>query len=257
MSFLIYCIFAKPAHPDAEMLRGIGGQPVEIVSHNGLFAAVSSVQTVVPGLDIGTLKCFENVVATFFARQAVIPLRYGSVVREKDRIVRHLDKNAPRYRALLTELEGCVEMGIRILMPDNGLPQKKTHDNFVRKPDNPGSGGGYLMQRKAVYDAQDQESQLAKRIAQEFRSLFSGVFVKYKWETAEHSSLCTSRNSKQPGSRDFAGLISLFFLVPVLHLQRFKEIFHRASSRKHARMMLSGPWPPYSFVVGDSTQHLK
>ncbi|MCF8080957.1 MAG: GvpL/GvpF family gas vesicle protein, partial [Desulfobacterales bacterium] len=227
MSYLMYCIFADMKNQPATALPGIDGRPVEVVSYNGLNTAVSAVNNSESPVSIGVLQRFENVIAAFFARQAVIPLRYGNVIADKSRIGYHLKENAPRYHRLLSELDGCVEMGIRLLIEDCRLKiaGAKRRSRFigddVRNPESkiqiPKSeitGRAYLNQRKALYDAQDRNNPCVKTIIEQYRSAFSGIFVKFKSENelkaTQPSSLCNAK----PGCCNPQWLLSLFFLVP-------------------------------------------
>lgn len=255
MSYLLYCIFADTKNQPPIALPGIDGRSVEVVSHSGLSTAVSAVSTTESPVSVGMLQRFENVIAANFARQAVIPLRYGNVVADKSRIGYHLKENALRYHRLLSELDGLVEMGIRILIADNGWRHcesgEKVHGDIPLKTRNHGSGRAYLNQRKALYNVQDRNNPCVQTAIEQYRSAFSDIFVKFKSENGMKSSRRLSLGDAQPGCCNTQSILSLFFLVPCEELVRFKEIFRRLGRRKDQRMMLSGPWPPYNFVVDD------
>ena len=49
-------------------------------------------------------------------------MRYGCMVDDKAQIPRLLEKHRSHYTALLKEVEGCVEMGIRVIISDFRFP---------------------------------------------------------------------------------------------------------------------------------------
>jgi hypothetical protein len=55
----------------------------------------------------------------------------------------------------------------------------------------------------------------------------------------------------RPGESN-AILVSLYFLVPKTVLGRFRRAFGELASNESARVMLTGPWPPYNFVLPDA-----
>jgi hypothetical protein len=124
MSYLLYCILSSHDTLDSPGLLGVGSEPVGLVSCNGLSAAVSKIDHYNVTPPISSLLEFKEVVESFHrspAVRGVIPMRYGCMVDDKARILRLLEKHRSHYTALLKEVEGCVEMGIRILISECGM----------------------------------------------------------------------------------------------------------------------------------------
>jgi hypothetical protein len=46
-------------------------------------------------------------------------------------------------------------------------------------------------------------------------------------------------------------LLSLYFLVPGSAVESFRQAFRHLSATEPARLLLSGPWPPYNFVTNN------
>jgi hypothetical protein len=44
----------------------------------------------------------------------------------------------------------------------------------------------------------------------------------------------------------------LFFLVPRPAVDSFRLAFRQLTKSESARLLLSGPWPPYNFVASES-----
>jgi hypothetical protein len=91
----------------------------------------------------------------------------------------------------------------------------------------------YLTARKAHYASQDRWTTEYRQAAERCREQFTGLYVKCKTEA--------------PSPR--LPLLSLYFLVPGPAVESFRRAFRRLTETEPARLLLSGPWPPYNFVT--------
>ncbi|MDO9071133.1 MAG: GvpL/GvpF family gas vesicle protein, partial [Deltaproteobacteria bacterium] len=98
-------------------LLGVGGRPVYQVAHRGLSVALSEIGLADLDPDIPRVRAYERVVLSFHRRGVVVPMRYGCVVEQESQAIQLLEEHGPHYETLLQELDGCVEMGLRILLP--------------------------------------------------------------------------------------------------------------------------------------------
>ncbi|MGB8991478.1 MAG: GvpL/GvpF family gas vesicle protein [Desulfobaccales bacterium] len=235
MSCLLYCICSgqAPLHPTPVL--GVGGQPVFLVTQGNLRAAVSRTSPTL-ALDLSGLKAYGRVVASFHLYHTVIPVRYGCVLPDESQVTWLLENHRPEYEALLTELAGCVEMGLRVKV-DPGLPGLGEMREPERAPVTPSSpelsGAAYLLARRVHYAALDQGTQLAQSLAAEYLDHFNGLFIKSKIE----------------GPLPQMPLLSLYFLVPANQVEAFRQAYRRLRPSPEAGTLLSGPWPPYNFVM--------
>ncbi|MFP3870142.1 MAG: GvpL/GvpF family gas vesicle protein [Syntrophobacteria bacterium] len=238
MSYLLYCILPSRASLQGETLAGVHGQPVHLIKQNGLGAAVSAVTASDPGADIFQLLTYKTVVESLHRHSTVIPMRYGCLFNGKSQVVGLLETRCREYRALLRELEGCVEMGIRILTAEWGMRNAES----TRKIQNLRpqiSGRDYLAARREQYARQEQAAKENGAVLARCRGAFAGLFVKCKMDLAP---------LRTPRSAFHLSLPSLYFLVPGNCLETFHNEFRRLSARESAKLLLSGPWPPYSFA---------
>jgi hypothetical protein len=168
-------------------------------------------------------------------------MRYGCVFEEESQVIHLLDEHGSQYEALLQELEGCVEMGLRVLLPSGpgaGLTPGGREDTGPPPP--PGGarrrpGLAYLTARQAHYAHQDRWTREYRQTADRCLEQFTGLFVKAKME----------------GPSPRLPLLSLFFLAPARAVGSFRQAFRDLAATEPARLLLSGPWPPYNFVTGD------
>jgi hypothetical protein len=245
MNCLFYCIGRHPGPELSGPLMGVGGRPVYRVAHRHLSAAVSRVDRADLAPDLPRVRAYERVVLSCHRRSTVIPLRYGCVVPQESQVIQLLDEHACQYETLLQELEGCVEMGLRVLLPAGpwagvtpGGPEG-CREIAGPQPPAPGVapdrlGLAYLTARKAHYAHQDRWTDGYRQAADRCRAQFAGLFVKCKTEA--------------PSPR--LPLLSLYFLVPRPVVESFRQAFRQLIATESARLLLSGPWPPYNFVTG-------
>jgi len=292
LKYLLYCIFTGRQVPMVDSLMGVDDQPVAHVSNNGLVAAVSRITREDLTPDMSLIMAYKKVVDSFHREQTIIPMRYGCLLKEKKQVAQLLEKNRIQYEALLKKLDGCVEMGIRVLIDDCRLtprlnpqrgsataeiergeiedlknselenydPQSATESSEIQNPCPPSRalkrsgrakskmlGRSYLTSRKAHYEQEDKLGKEIDTIIEQHRNAFSGLYVKFKAEYPSTGDLQFSIFNHQ--SQIPNPLVSLYFLVPRQSVERFRRVFRRICRGQSAKLLLSGPWPPYNFVT--------
>lgn len=241
--YLLYCIYHSNGAAPVEALTGVQGQAVETVSANGLCAAVTGLTGAVPPAQTEELKRYGQVVAACHQAHTTIPMRYGSIFRDKPQIAAHLEEKGRTYQALLLHLMDSEEMGIRLLLPEAQLPSfprggdtGKPSDTSPAARPSPFSGKAYLARQKEHYGLADAFVHGAEKVLFQWRELFKGLYVDCRWEPPAR------------GVPQKAPLFSVYFLVRRKQLAEFKKAFVRTSQQRPEKALLSGPWPPYNFV---------
>jgi hypothetical protein len=244
MSCLFYCISLNPGPELAGPLSGVAGHPVYQVADRRLRAAVSRINRADLTPDLPRVRAYERVVSSCHRRGTVVPMRYGCVVEQESQVIEMLSAQGSHYEALLQELEGCVEMGLRVLLPSGpwagvtpGDPEE-AREVAGPYPQNPEAapdrlGLAYLTARKARYARQDRWTKEYRQAADRCQAQFATLFVKCKTEA--------------PSAR--LPLLSLYFLLPRPAVELFRQAFRQLTETESARLLLSGPWPPYNFVT--------
>ncbi|MGA3096319.1 MAG: GvpL/GvpF family gas vesicle protein [Bryobacteraceae bacterium] len=198
---------------------------MRVLTAHGLAAAVSAVEDISPPPSISRLLAYEKVVEAIHARQAVIPLRYGCVMESESAVIRLLEDHRQEYDALLTRLLGMTEIAIRALWParDRILPGL---------PSSPGAA--YLASLRACYNSAialaPEEAQLADQIT----SLLSD---------------CSTEQRREVSSSGRGLIVSLYFLTPAADANEFLRQARQIRPPSAAKLLLSGPWPPYNFAA--------
>ncbi|MFH1156623.1 MAG: GvpL/GvpF family gas vesicle protein [Pseudomonadota bacterium] len=238
--YLLYCIFYSNEIQTQTILAGVGGQPVFLISTNGIGSAVSEILDAHQVPDIPQVIEYKKVMESFHSDRTIIPVRYGCVLRDRSQVIELLKKNASYYKALLKELDSCVEMGIRLMIDDAEI---SVADFYGNDPAPGFSGKTYLAARKHHYALEDCVTKAKVKIAGQLRSALTGLFVNCRIETP---SMLDRRSP----------MLSLYFLVPGKSLAPFRRAFeHMRLRMKTTKFFLSGPWPPYNFVLPENEQH--
>jgi hypothetical protein len=217
MSYLLYCI----CEPDVDMPPQEPG--IRVVTGHGLAAVVSQDEVDEPPT-VARLLAFERVVESIHARQTALPLRYGCRMESEAEILRLLEERREEYEALIERLRGMTEMGIRLLWPARAYPQPAA----AATP-----GAAYLASLRQRYEAggvlMPEEVEASNRIA----GLLGDLFAE------QRSEVSSSRQGR---------LLSLAFLTPRARVEEFRGKAREITPPGGAKLLLSGPWPPYSFV---------
>lgn len=231
--FLVYCIFESRKKIISTIPVGVDGLPVQIMEHSGLGAVVSHVADNQKP-EIAQIIAYEKVVETFFQQQAVLPVRYGCLLETESQGIEFLEKHQKEYYTLLREVEGCVEMGIRVILasPKKEIEERDPSQNVYLPP-----GKAYLVQQKHHYREENRWTQVEEALTPKFLKIFARLFCQYKTEYS------LSSRSVFPTS-----LLSYYFLIKRECEEAFRKAFQTLKQQEVTQMLLSGPWPPYNFV---------
>jgi len=267
---MLYCIFRDSGSSRREPVAGINEEPVAVISAKGLSAAISRVSLAGLTPDITRVLAYQRVVEAFHRSHAVIPMRYGSVYEEEARILRFLEENGPRLKSLLDELNGCVEMGVRVLFAETSETERQRCDGDFSRADIPkpggsaedrdtarrsqhvaGAGHAYLRKRRVYYGLDKTLIRQRDAMAERCLAAFAGLYVKFKREESASEPVSIGLGLTSPAAR--RSLLSFYFLVPRTSIELFRQAFRCLSSREPDRLLLSGPWAPYNFVTDDES----
>ena len=247
MTYLLYGIVKEPAVVDASM-TGMKGRAVSFVAAYGLCAAVSELDAAESAPPVSELLVYSRVVEDLHRLQAVVPMRYGSFLNGIKEIRNTLKERRRQYETLLAQLEGHVEMGVRILLSEKeprprqqetmkGQDALSTAGTTARPKDEQSvAGRAYLALRKVRYQMQDSTLEGRRTLIDHYIQAFSGLYAKHRTETE---------------TKNGAVILSLYFLTPESRVESFRETFGRVADNGNVKAMLSGPWPPYNFVTPD------
>ncbi len=227
---------------------GINGEPVSLAAGEGLAAAFSLVSEREAAPSVERATAFARVVDAFHNAGTVLPLRYGCLLDTPGQVAQLLQDRRAEFLAALSRLDGCLEMGIRVLLPeadargkgDGSLSPERPASCFAEKTPVPfSSGRGYLALRGAYYAAREGADRQAADVAASARAALDGLYRETRLE---------------PPTASRMRVLSLCFLVRREHLAAFRAAFAQFEAQCRQRVMLTGPWPPYSFAGPDDAR---
>ena len=235
MAYLLYGIMKEPVAAEINgNLTGVKGKPVIFIVAHGLCAAVSELDVEEGAPLVAELLAYAKVVEVIHCRQAVVPMRYGSFLNGIPAIRDILQERQGQYDILLAELNGCVEMGIRINLPEKECEHIPPEATSLPNGKSTLDGRSYLALRKIHYRMQEEITQDRQAFIARYIEAFSGLYVRRRTET---------------DTKNGVFILSLYFLTPGSAVIRFREIFENMMAQGSDKAMLSGPWPPYNFVT--------
>jgi hypothetical protein len=189
----------------------------------------------------------EKVVEHFARRMSIIPLRFGIIYLERERLKEMLSQKQEELRAIIKRLRGREEWGVNIYYDRAKLLEKITElsprlRELAESADSASPGQSYLLRKKIdglrEAEARAETKRVAARVEEELSSRSEGAarLRVLKDEATEVGELAAR----------------LAFLV---ERERFDEF--RAAAEQLAKeyedagfkLELTGPWPAYNFAA--------
>lgn len=225
MPTYLYCIIPAGYDPPDASRRGVDAAPVRELRTSGLAAWVSHVPDLVVVPSVSRARAHDDVVRDAMARATPVPARFGQVLAGDTEVAGLLDERRGSLLESLERVRGCVEMTVRVLLAGHGA---------APGPAPRESGSAYLRwvrERQQVQQAvSDQAEFLRRGLARVVEE--AGVVREIRWATVA------------PGARS----LEAAHLVPRALIARHREVVRTTVERDHhMKVMLSGPWAPYTF----------
>jgi hypothetical protein len=176
----------------------------------------------------------EAVVESFIAAPALVPMKLFTIFTSDARALEHLRIDRPRVERVLQRVRDHHEWGVRMILERANGPKKRSSERSIR------SGTAYLSKKKSQRDRAMQLSQRARKTTAELYHRLVGC-----------AAASTRRTASELPVTDGPLLLDAAFLVRRSQATRFRRLVAReakALGTRGYRVMLSGPWPPYSFI---------
>lgn len=234
----LYAYAFLPAGIDLPDVRGVGpdGPVVRQVSRDRLAALVSDVDTdrltglfdedVTEDSELARwARTHDAVIRAAFAHAAVLPFRFGTVLRDRAAADRLLAERHDTALAMLAHVTDRVEWGVRV--HDDSPPPSDTSGAADRT-----SGTAYLAGRRNRLRAVDEHRARARDVAADVRD--------------ELAAWAADVVDRSPGA-----LLDVAVLVDRSAADEFHARTGRLATQVDEaglRLDVTGPWPPYSFV---------
>jgi len=213
---------------------GLSGAEVHYVSFMRISALMSDVDSGQLVDNVQNALAHQEVVdAGLKFSKSIIPCRFGTLFPDDKKILMLLKEQHARLDALLTKLEGKIEVSIQAAF--NLAATVAPEASKVEESEDPlPKGVNYLLKKKEQFDIIKQLKEEADRFTQELNQVTSPL-----WSNVKVQKRSTSE----------ALLLSLCYLVGHQELPAFKRAYQGFKSGKpNLKLLYTGPWLPYSFA---------
>jgi len=223
MSWMVYGILRG----DSNAVAGPDPTGLVRVDAGGLAMACGPAPPTGTKVDADRALAFARVVESLHRRGPVLPARFGCLVDSLDEARGLLITRREEWAPSLAEVDGCEEMGLRVLLPGDGPPDRPMFD---------GAGASYLRGRRDLYRQIDAAGSATARIAARLDEDLRGLYRRCR------------PGPPALGPKGQPMTVSVAFLVPRGDLARFRDACGRLRTIPQTSAAPSGPWPPYSFA---------
>jgi gas vesicle protein GvpL/GvpF len=175
----------------------------------------------------------DAVVERFITADAVLPMKVFTIFTNDERALAQTRADWDRIDALLRDVTGQVEWGLRLMFDQRQAPAAATTPRAA-------SGRNYLLAKQRQHTATVAHTRLVRRRTAGVVTALAAIAREVR-----QRPLTTAATS---GSRL---LLDAAFLVPRTRERRFRAAVAQQTRRlapEGYAVHLSGPWPPYSFV---------
>jgi hypothetical protein len=177
----------------------------------------------------------EAVVEAVRQQGPALPVRFGTVFPDEPSVASAI---AQRYEPLVADLDRLgdkVELSLTALWAAS--PFSDGHTATTReegRPEGQGAGARYLHARAAELRVEDAVNERARAVAEELDEVLGGLALERR-----ASVLPTPRIA-----------VRAAYLLESAGVSGFQKAFEGIrETRGDLRVLLTGPWPPYSFVM--------
>ena len=225
MKLYVYCL-AEAIETSAETVRGVSGAPVRLLKIDDLAALVSDVETDVVQVSRENVLDHAGVVRSVFDRTTPLPLRFGTLVTEQQ-LRSYVTTHKPALAAKLAHVRDCVEMSVKIIW------EVSRDDQREQRVPAQGPGTAFLAEKRSEILGDEIRAEEAKEIS--------------AWL---HQSISGLTRDEQVNLRPSERLVlAAAHLIERAKLRQYREkMAESRENRPELHFLLSGPWPPYSFV---------
>jgi Gas vesicle synthesis protein GvpL/GvpF len=221
---LLY-IYGVVEEAQADLGLGLDGAPLRPVSVGRIAAVVSEHE----GAPEGGEERFwqhETVVERLLEEGAVLPMRFGATVADEAKLQSLLRAREEEFLGLLAMVRGAVELSVRAELLASDSPRDQSDGEA---PDGR-SGTEYMRDRgRALREVEETKERLHEPLK----------------DLARRSLVLEARTS-----HGFEGAFRAAYLVDVERVDAFARCVEGLAERFGGEVSCTGPWPPYSFVVG-------
>jgi hypothetical protein len=228
-SWYVYAVLGRGARLPA-CLTGLGDAALSSVPCRELAVAVSPIEATGLRPTAENVLRHEAIVEALRLSAPALPVRFGTVLPSLDVVASAIDERYEVLMADLVRLGDTIEFGLTVLWEPSAFSHAERGEGATRAQ---GLGTRYLQSRVAAYRHEVRQREEAEAIARTLETTLGCYTLE------QHRILLPTQRLA----------VRAAYLVRPSNVELFRAAFEAVRHRQpNLRLLLSGPWPPYSFV---------
>jgi hypothetical protein len=193
------------------------------------------------------LQAHEDVIDTLMQHTTVVPLKFGTILKDEKAASKMLQDDEEKFKRLLSKFAGKVEWELKVYADKQALinHSAQTGPRFTSPEGQRGKlsrGAAYLLGRK-------MEEELKDQVVAQFAQVSEEIFQALGKEASE-AKLNNTLPQKLTGKKKEM-ILNAAYLVErekVAHFCQQGKRYVEQYEFMRLDLEFSGPWPPYNFI---------
>ena len=224
MKLYVYCL-AEGVEVIAETIQGVSGAPVRLVKVEDFGVLVSNLENETVSVNRENVLAHAAVVRSVLDQTTPLPFRFGTLVTE-EQLSSYTTSRKTALEERLAHVRDCVEMSVKIIWT-------VAEDQAEQPVAEQGTGTAFLAEKRREILGDERRAAEAKEIASWLHQSVSGL----------------TRDEQVSLRPNEALMLAASHLVERASITQYQEQLAEArEKRPELHFLMSGPWPPYSFV---------
>lgn len=225
MKLYVYCL-AEGIDSLAETTRGVSEAPVRLLKIDELTALVSDLEIDAVPVTRANVLAHAAVVRSVLDQTTPLPFRFGTLVFEAQ-LRSYVGSRKTALETGLKHVRDCVEMSVKIIW------DAPPHDRDSETDATRGIGTAFLNEKRRELLGNEYRSTEAKEISEWLHQTVTGL----------------TRDEKTTVHAVEKVMLAASHLVERTKLKEYQDkVAEARAARPDLHFLLSGPWPPYTFV---------
>lgn len=212
-----------------------------------LYAALTQTSGTLQNQDGAILQAHENVIDAIMQYTTIVPLKFGTILKDEQAALQLLEEQGEHFKSLLTKFQGKVECGLKVYVDKRVVLQHMMQrdpelTNPQEQPEPRSKGTAYLFARK-------KEEQFKEHVNNELLRIAEHIFNTFG-QTAFDMKQNNLLPQKATGKKKEM-ILNAVYLVGQEQVATFHEQA-KSITEQYAPIEIeldfSGPWPPYNFM---------
>ena len=200
-------------------------------------------------------RAHEAVLDATLKDSTIVPLRLCTIYESAESVREMLEREHDSLARALDALAGRQEWGVKLLVDEEQLAEharaRSTETAALEEELGARTGGGaYMLRRRLERHVRETVDALSAELADEVHSQLADL--------ASGTVVLSPQNPELSG-HEGKMLLNGAYLVDAERVERMHGLVAELEERHRAlgaRLVLTGPWPPYNFVQGGGTAAL-